>query len=420
MQLVLPEQLCYLESQIKSTLLAAKQAGFAIDDFKLSFSKDQQIEIIKDNAKAVEYIPITTSSVQMPEAGLRQVSIAIIKPQGSLNLDCHYVFDKLTAPLSAQHLYIGAWQQGKCLDIYQALEQTYCIDYQADSLTPSYLDEFSKERHLAWLIVTLMLDFTVEDAALLAHTACLSQTLVGELSSSVPRETWPQNIDQFPVCRLKNDPLEPAAIKFPQIERDLGLYPVVDHVDWIEKLLKLGVKTIQLRIKDPKQADLEVQIQKAIELGREYAAKVFINDYWQLAIKHQAYGVHLGQEDIQVADLKAIAQAKIHLGLSTHSYFEIMRAKACQPSYIALGHIFPTTTKQMPSKPQGLTRLALYHELISGQCPSVAIGGIDLERAPKVWQTGVDSLAVVRAITEASDIEYALHEFANIMQPRKA
>ncbi|GGK32672.1 thiamine phosphate synthase [Aliivibrio fischeri ATCC 7744 = JCM 18803 = DSM 507] len=207
---------------------------------------------------------------------------------------------------------------------------------------------------------------------------------------------------------------------FPNIDKSkFGLYPVVDDVSWIEKLLKLDVKTIQLRIKNPEQADLEQQVIKAIRLGREYDAQVFINDYWQLAIKHKAFGIHLGQEDIEVADLQAIAEANICLGLSTHDDSELLKVKALNPSYLALGHIFPTPTKEMPSQPQGLTNLAKNQQL-AGDIPTVAIGGIDLSVANDVWQTGVDSIAVVRAITEAEDTEQAVEKFnAIISEPRR-
>ncbi|OCH05541.1 thiamine-phosphate diphosphorylase [Aliivibrio fischeri] len=207
---------------------------------------------------------------------------------------------------------------------------------------------------------------------------------------------------------------------FPNIDKSkFGLYPVVDDVSWIEKLLKLDVKTIQLRIKNSEQADLEQQVIKAIRLGREYDAQVFINDYWQLAIKHKAFGIHLGQEDIEVADLQAIAEANICLGLSTHDDSELLKVKALNPSYLALGHIFPTPTKEMLSQPQGLTNLAKNQQL-AGDIPTVAIGGIDLSVANDVWQTGVDSIAVVRAITEAEDTEQAVAKFnAIISEPRR-
>ncbi|STI98068.1 thiamine-phosphate pyrophosphorylase [Escherichia coli] len=113
----------------------------------------------------------------------------------------------------------------------------------------------------------------------------------------------------------------------------------------------------------------------AIALGRRYNARLFINDYWRLAIKHQAYGVHLGQEDLQATDLSAIRAAGLRLGVSTHDDMEIDVALAARPSYIALGHVFPTQTKQMPSAPQGLEQLARHVERLADY-PTVAIGGI--------------------------------------------
>ena len=198
--------------------------------------------------------------------------------------------------------------------------------------------------------------------------------------------------------------MQPLA--FAKIDHRLGLYPVVDSVDWIARLLDWGVSTLQLRIKDPQATDLEQQIQQAIELGRRYQARLFINDYWQLAIKHGAYGVHLGQEDIQTADLDALRQAGLRLGISTHDAAELAEALALKPSYVALGHIFPTQTKEMPSQPQGLINLAAAVKQ-AGSTPTVAIGGISEERVADILATGVGSVALVSAITKAADPEQA-------------
>lgn len=127
---------------------------------------------------------------------------------------------------------------------------------------------------------------------------------------------------------------------FPPVPFRLGLYPVVDSVAWIERLLEAGVRTLQLRIKDRRDSEVEDDVIAAIALGRRYHARLFINDYWQLAIKHQAYGVHLGQEDLETTDLSAIRQAGLRLGVSTHDDMEIDVALAARPSYIALGHVF--------------------------------------------------------------------------------
>ena len=193
---------------------------------------------------------------------------------------------------------------------------------------------------------------------------------------------------------------------FPPVPFRLGLYPVVDSVAWIERLLAAGVKTIQLRIKDKQDDEVEADVVAAIALGRRYNARLFINDYWRLAIKHQAYGVHLGQEDLETTDIEAIRAAGLRLGVSTHDDMEIDVALAARPSYIALGHVFPTQTKQMPSAPQGLEQLARHIDRL-GDYPTVAIGGISLERAPAVLATGVGSIAVVSAITQADDWQAA-------------
>ena len=186
----------------------------------------------------------------------------------------------------------------------------------------------------------------------------------------------------------------------------LGLYPVVDSVEWIERLLEAGVRTIQLRIKDLPDDEVEADVIRAIHLGRHYRARLFINDYWRLAIKHQAYGVHLGQEDLETTDVQAIRNAGLRLGVSTHDDMEIDVALAVKPSYIALGHVFPTQTKQMPSAPQGLAQLASHIQRLNDY-PTVAIGGISIERAPSVLATGVGSIAVVSAITQAPDWQMA-------------
>ena len=204
-------------------------------------------------------------------------------------------------------------------------------------------------------------------------------------------------------------------IPFASTEKKLGLYPVVDSVEWIERLLKTGVTTLQLRIKDKQPKDVEQEIIEAIKLGKHYHARLFINDYWQLAIKHHAYGVHLGQEDLDIADLNAIKQSGLRLGISTHDKVELQRAKILRPSYIALGHIFPTTTKEMPSKPQGLK--ALKHQVEqTPDFPTVAIGGISLERVPDVVATGVGSVALVSAITKAPEWQQVTRKLLELVE----
>ncbi|PRD12504.1 thiamine phosphate synthase [Pantoea coffeiphila] len=202
---------------------------------------------------------------------------------------------------------------------------------------------------------------------------------------------------------------------FPATDARLGLYPVVETVEWIARLLDFGVRTIQLRIKDRQDDEVEQQIAEAIALGKRYQARLFINDYWRLAIKYQAYGVHLGQEDLDIADLDAIHAAGLRLGLSTHDDAELDRALAVEPSYIALGHVFPTQTKDMPSAPQGLAELARHIQRLQG-ISTVAIGGISIDRVPAVLATGVGSVAVVSAITKAEDWQAATRQLLDLIE----
>ncbi len=197
---------------------------------------------------------------------------------------------------------------------------------------------------------------------------------------------------------------------FPPLIAPIGFYPVVPTADWVQRLLVWGVRTIQLRAKamDHSAEALQREVRAAVEAGRAVpGAQVFINDHWQLALGTGAYGVHLGQEDLDTADLKALRAAGIRLGLSTHTPAELARAHAVQPSYLAIGPIYPTTLKVMPYEPVGLERLKVWVPH-AAPYPVVAIGGISLERLPGVMACGVDGVAVVSAVTLAADPQQAV------------
>ncbi len=122
-------------------------------------------------------------------------------------------------------------------------------------------------------------------------------------------------------------------------------------------------------------------------------------------MQHGAYGVHLGQEDLETVDLDALRQAGVRLGLSTHSYCEVARAWGLQPSYIACGPIFPTQSKDMPWTHQGLDNLRYWSGLLP--LPVVGIGGIGMDNVAAVGATGAASAAVISAITQSPDPEAA-------------
>lgn len=196
---------------------------------------------------------------------------------------------------------------------------------------------------------------------------------------------------------------------FAPVIHPIGFYPVVPTAAWVERLLGWGVRTIQLRIKsaDHTPADIAIEVIAAVEAGNAVpGAQVFINDHWQLALSAGAYGVHLGQEDLDTADIEALRNAGMRLGLSTHTPAELARAKAVQPSYLAIGPIYPTTLKVMPYEPVGLENLQEWSRQ-AAPYPVVAIGGISLERMQGVLACGVDGVAVVSAVTLAVDPQQA-------------
>ncbi|WP_294771250.1 bifunctional hydroxymethylpyrimidine kinase/phosphomethylpyrimidine kinase [uncultured Rhodoferax sp.] len=189
----------------------------------------------------------------------------------------------------------------------------------------------------------------------------------------------------------------------------LGVYAVVDSAAWVRRVLAAGIRTVQLRIKDPNEPTLAAQIQESVAAARATpGAQLFINDHWQLALQHGAYGVHLGQEDLEQVDLQALRQVGVRLGLSTHSYWEVARAWALRPSYIACGPIFATQSKDMPWIPQGLDNLRYWAGVLP--LPVVGIAGIDASNVADVAATGAASAAVISAITKVADPEAACRE----------
>lgn len=217
--------------------------------------------------------------------------------------------------------------------------------------------------------------------------------------------------DQWP-CTPADFGLRP----FPPAARDdafapcperLGLYAVLPDAQWVGRMARAGVPTVQLRFKSDDAAAVEREVQAAVDAARDTAALLFINDHWQAAIAAGAYGVHLGQEDLDALapeQVRQIRDSGLRLGVSTHGYAEMVRADAVSPSYIAMGAVYPTTLKKMATAPQGVARLAAYARLMRGY-PQVAIGGIDALRLPEVLATGVGSVAVVRALVAADDPE---------------
>ena len=224
-------------------------------------------------------------------------------------------------------------------------------------------------------------------------------------SGCVRQTGWPDNFEYFPQVSIAADRYQLPSMVSCNTD-SLGLYPVVDSIDWLKKLLPLGINTLQLRMKDVPAEDLDNIIVEAVSLANKYGARLFINDYWRQAIQYGAYGVHLGQEDIVSADINAIRMAGLRLGISTHSEFEFCYAATYRPSYLAIGSIFPTQTKEVIEV--GLVNLNYWAQLLRNHFPLVAIGGIAIDNIEGVADSGVGSIAVVSAITQANDYRAAV------------
>jgi len=239
------------------------------------------------------------------------------------------------------------------------------------------------------------LGFIQQDAELIAKA-----WLKRSARSSFDPENWP--------CDLQDFDSYPARFSiFASCPQELGLYVVAPTAQWVAKLAQAGVKTIQLRFKSTNEDLIQEEIEAAVRSVQGYPCHLFINDHWQVAIDSKAYGVHLGQEDLSTANFAAIQAAGLRLGISTHGYAEMLRAIAYQPSYIALGAIFPTTLKAMETAPQGIGRLHQYAKLLKG-FSLVGIGGVDASNIREVIDSQVGSVAVVRAVIQAQDYQSAI------------
>ncbi|MDD2547539.1 MAG: thiamine phosphate synthase [Burkholderiaceae bacterium] len=253
--------------------------------------------------------------------------------------------------------------------------------------------------YLAALQACSTLGFIAQDAECLARAWQARAQRTGGFDA----EAWPDAPQDFGLQP------RPQAQAFAPCPAQLGLYAVLPDAAWVGRMARAGVPTVQLRFKSDDAAAIAHEVQAAVQAVQGTGARLFINDHWQEALAAGAYGVHLGQEDLDALPaeaLQTLRTAGLRLGVSTHGYAEMVRADAVGPSYIALGAVFPTTLKRMATAPQGVGRLAAYARLLQGY-PLVAIGGIGAEQFAEVMATGVGSVAVVRALVNAADPEAA-------------
>jgi thiamine-phosphate pyrophosphorylase len=179
-------------------------------------------------------------------------------------------------------------------------------------------------------------------------------------------------------------------------------YPIVPTAEWVARLVPAGAKLIQLRIKDCPDENVRAQVREAKGICAAFGAQLIVNDYWQLALEEECDFIHLGQEDLVTADMKALRKSGMRIGISTHDHAELETALAMDPDYVALGPIYPTKLKQMPWAPQGIEKISEWKRLV-GAKPLVAIGGLTVERAMLCLAAGADSVAVVNDIVSHDD-----------------
>lgn len=202
-------------------------------------------------------------------------------------------------------------------------------------------------------------------------------------------------------------------------ERLDPFYLIVDGTQWMARLLPCGVRLVQLRIKDKPDEMVRAEIDTAKHLCTRHGAQLVVNDFWRHAIEAGCDFIHLGQRDLDTADLGAIRRAGLRLGVSTHDEAELNRALSIAPDYVALGPIYPTILKKMAFAPQGLLRITEWKKKI-GTIPLVAIGGISLERAKAVFDAGADSAAAVTDLSLSADPEQRVRDWVRAARAFRA
>ncbi len=277
------------------------------------------------------------------------------------------------------------------------IERAHAAKFSAFAPLPAPAPESDAPVYRAALAACSALGFIAHDAQVLAHAW---QARWERTGSSAP-ELWPSAAQDFGLQA------RPHAAPFAACPQQLGLYAVLPDAAWVGRMARAGVPTVQLRFKSDDAAAIAREVRAAVDAVAGTPALLFINDHWREAISAGAYGAHLGQEDLDAlsaVEVDELRASGLRLGVSTHGYAEMLRADAVQPSYIALGAVFPTTLKRMATAPQGVARLAAYAALLRDY-PTVAIGGIGADQFGAILDTGVGSIAVVRALVAAQDPE---------------
>jgi len=281
--------------------------------------------------------------------------------------------------------------------------------YSMSSPPPKIDNEHAADHYeLAGMVAAIQMGFIERDANVLGKAW---SRMVHQDGGFNPFK-WPSRPEHFDLLPWTRN-MNPNA--FAECPKRLGLYAVMPDAEWVKRMVDAEIPTVQLRFKSEDKKLIRKHIAESVKAVEGSRTLLFINDYWQEAIEAEAYGIHLGQEDLETADLDAIRSAGLRLGLSTHGYAEMAYADRFCPSYIAMGAVFPTNLKKMETAPQGLGRLYKYAQLMN-HYPLVAIGGIDEGSIHAVAQSGVGSVAVVRAISGSSDPKAEVKRLQELMK----
>ncbi len=374
MKILIPSHSFDFTQEVRQVLQLARIQGFSIAEVELGVSSTPFVELVDTTSSCIS-------------TNLFPVNVA----QGD-HIERTFIYGDSESS-SLDNIYIG-------FPSCNGLTDSWVHDGNPvflSNVKPLSIEE--SWRHFAWIITSLALDFPLEDALVLSRAAM-----------HVSRETWPIDYSYFPSLHLPSR----EKGKFKVINKEsLGVYPVVNSVGWVQRLLLLGIRTIQLRIEESELEDVEPQIIEAIKLGRKHNAQVFIHGLWELAIKYGASGVHLRLQDIADTDLEEIAKSGLKLGVTVQGYFDLLRIQHLSPSYVEL-------TSRCSSS-QGLVRLRLYQLFLDSMpygntngVPSVAIGGINTANITDVMRQGVSGIGVVRAITEAKNVTQSVEELQGL------
>ena len=194
---------------------------------------------------------------------------------------------------------------------------------------------------------------------------------------------------------------------------DFGFYlvmtnPRVGYVKCAEAAVRAGVKMLQLRMKHTPREEIVKVAHEVRAITRGTTTRFIVNDDPSIAAEVEADGVHVGQDDMSVAEVRAKFPSLGIVGLSTHNLDQARAAISQKPDYIGVGPVWATPTKDIPDPTLGVETAIKMVNLVP--FPAVCIGGIDLNRILELVRAGARNFAVVRAVCAADDPDAALCE----------